>query len=477
MKILILTSYITCPPISGGAKRMINPALRLAADYGYEYTFLVPTWNREDELRISRFLSAFPGVRVITCRRVPLINVRRNLPSKLVDSMDANYYDTLRTLLRAETFDCIQVEHSWMAWVVPLVRLVAPETPVVIDLHNVEYKLYELWFNHASGGERKRIENELRLTKQWEEKVWPWFDGCLAVSIKEANIFRAVTQGAVPVCVAPTGGGVDTKFYVFSPEWDGRLRGVMLYLGTLNWEPNVHGLLWFIDHVLPYLKEAYLLIAGAFASPHRGLMKRINRHERIIFIGEVEDDRPLLYASDVFVVPLFVGAGARVKILTAWATGIPVVSTTVGAEGLVCQDQVHILLADEPGTFASNVEILMKNNSFRQHVIINARRLVEQRYSLNVACKIYNKFYLMIQKKGTNRRKEVPLRDWERENMKIEDILATHKFYVPKGFSNKRARSVTYIVLRAIEVLRKEGVGSFLRKSVRYIRKGWKTLW
>jgi len=390
--------------------------------------------------------------------------------------MDENYYDALRTLLRAETFDCIQVEHSWMAWVVPLVRLLAPETPVVIDLHNVEYKLYELWFQYASGVERLKIENELMLTKQWEEKVWPWFDGCLAVSNKEANIFRAVTQGTVPVCVVPTGGGVDTEFYVFSSEWYERLRGVMLYLGTLNWEPNVHGLLWCIDHVLPYLKEAYLLIAGAFASPHRGLMKRVKRHKRIIFIGEVEDDRPLLYASDVFVVPLFVGAGARVKILTAWATGTPVVSTSVGAEGLACQDRVHILLADEPKAFASGVEILMKNELFRQRVVANARRLVEQRYSLNVACKIYNKFYLMIQKRGANRGSEMALRDWERENMKIKDILVGKKFYIPKWFPQKHGSNVIYIVLRAIEVLWKEGMGSFLRKSLKYIWKGWEIL-
>jgi len=167
----------------------------------------------------------------------------------------------------------------------------------------------------------------------------------------------------------------------------------------MAWSANLHGLLWFIDEVMPLLKQTHpharLLIAG-FGTPDSKFMQHIRGRKDIVFLGEQKDERPLLSQSQVFVVPLWIGAGARVKILTAWAAGIPVVSTTVGAEGLACTDGENILVADQPSEFAEKVARLMEDEDLARRLSRNGRALVEQRYSLDYAAREYDRIYNSI---------------------------------------------------------------------------------
>jgi len=304
------------------------------------------------------------------------------LPADVLSQMDLGYYSELEKLLTSSPFDIVQIEHSQMAWTVPLIRSVAPGTPVVLDLHNVESRLFKRW-SENDHTRHAHLLAQAQHMESWERTVWNWFDACLTVAPEETAMFRVETGNRIPTFELPTGGGMDLSRFPFTPRAEPATHDIV-YVGTLGWSQNIEGLNWFIDNVFPLilveLPDARLHIAG-FGLPHTELIQRIRGRPEVILLGEVPDERPLLKQGGAFIVPLFVGSGSRVKITTAWAAGIPVVATTIGAEGLHYTEGSDILIADDPRTFADSVVRLLTNNELANNLRENGRRLAHERYS------------------------------------------------------------------------------------------------
>lgn len=405
-RLLILTGYLYCPPISGGAMRMINPIARLCRTGDYQVTYL---FQYTDESQLSKardYFSDYPSITVAGVpKRRPLHlaeNLEFHLPRDVLNAMDLDYYRELERLLEADQFDLIQVEHSWMSWVVPLVRkTTGGRVPVVLDVHNVEYLMFERWLKYCSGDEYTRINSSYERMKDWEREVWKWYDAGLTVSPIETQIFTECNGNLTPAWDIPTGGGMDLERFT-GKEWlPGEGSKAMLYLGTMEWYPNMQGIFWFIESVMPHIKkrhaDASLYIAG-FGKPSGELLGRIAGREDIKYLGEQEDERDLLGKSKVDIVPLWIGAGARVKILTAWAAGIPVVATTIGAEGLRYTQGENILVADDPAEFADHVCRIMEDHDLARKLSVAGRSLVQQQYSLDIAVKRHDEAYQALVK-------------------------------------------------------------------------------
>jgi glycosyltransferase involved in cell wall biosynthesis len=147
------------------------------------------------------------------------------------------------------------------------------------------------------------------------------------------------------------------------------------------WPPNVEGVLWFAGEVLPrvleQVPEAQFTVAGK--RPPDAV--RALAGSNVDVVGYVTDPTPLLARSQVFIVPLLAGGGMRVKILDGWQWGLPIVSTTIGAEGIRTRPGENILLADEPRAFADAVVRLLKDSDLRNSLRENGRRWVEQEYN------------------------------------------------------------------------------------------------
>lgn len=401
VKLLILTGYLHCPPISGGVMRMVNPIIKLVDSGSYEVTYLFQ-WLFDDEVRRAEsFFTPYPQVNLIGICNQNRTNVReRNLqleiPREVFNAMDLAYYRELERLLQTEQFDLVQVEHSWMSWVVPLIRKIHPDLPVILDLHNIEAILFQRWIQYGSDSEQEEMAIRYEKTLRWEEETWQWFDACLAVSLLELQTYKEKTGCQIPAWELPSGGGIDLSRFPRTTSLPRREKETILSLGTLEWSANTHGLLWFTNEVMPLLKQTHphacLRIAG-FGTPGNEFVQRISGSENIKFLGELEDERPMLSQSSIFIVPLWIGAGARVKILTAWAAGIPVVATTIGAEGLDCTDGENILIADEPCEFAEKIANLMGDEALALRLSQNGRALVEERYSLDYATREYEQVY------------------------------------------------------------------------------------
>jgi polysaccharide biosynthesis protein PslH len=232
--------------------------------------------------------------------------------------------------------------------------------PRILFQHNVEARI---WARHAKVGKtplhRGYFGLQHRRMQRTEAALCRRFDGVIAVSDSDADEFRSAYRLARVESV-PT--GVNTEFFRQTPA-AARERGHILFLGAMDWMPNIDGVEWFVREVLPLVRrdipDARLTIVGRDpVAPIRAL------HDPAVGVevtGTVADVRPYLERASAFVVPLRVGGGTRLKLFEGLATGIPTVSTTIGAEGLPLEDGVHLRIADAPDAMASAVSALLRD--------------------------------------------------------------------------------------------------------------------
>lgn len=405
VKLLSLAPYppfLICPPISGGAKHIIKPLIHLGHTGDYQISLLFPTPSHEHAAQVKNYLDGRPGFKkvegVVCERKWSDAEVSREwVPDGAVFLYcSPQYRQALERFLLEGAFDIVVVETSYMAWTVPLIRKILPKARIVLDLQNVEHliMLRMVKNGNLSGTARERYILEYRKTLSWEKRFWPEFDFCMAVSPLEAETFRKYAPG-VPVEVVVAGGAVEAEVLQHRIPMPGISPEDIAYVGTM-WYPNVHGLLWFIEKVFPRViarcPRTRLHIVGS-GRPPASLKQVVSGKESIVYWGQVRDDRSLLAGAGVFVTPLFIGAGARIKIMTAWSLELTVVSTTIGAEGLSCKNGIDIIIADTPDEFAAGVVKLLSDPLLREALGRNGRRLVDEKYSEQVAAgKIINFF-------------------------------------------------------------------------------------
>ena len=258
----------------------------------------------------------------------------------------------------------------------------------MIFTHNVES---EIWRRHAetkTGAMAKALYGmQYRRMLRYEGRALTRFDGVLAVSDADAATFASLYPGAIrqPVHVVPT--GVDTNY--FAPDRSPAPRTLqsasgnqqLIFTGSMDWLPNEDAMQFFCRDILPLIRaeepDASLSIVGRTPTP---AVKRLAEDRGVRVTGRVDDVRPYMKDAAVYVVPLRIGGGTRLKIFEAMAMGKALVSTTVGAEGLPVTDGEHLTIADEPNTFARAVVRLLRDAERRAQLETAARALVVERY-------------------------------------------------------------------------------------------------
>jgi glycosyltransferase involved in cell wall biosynthesis len=203
-------------------------------------------------------------------------------------------------------------------------------------------------------------------------------DHVLTVSESDRSYFAAYSDPA-KLTVVPT--GVDVQY--FQPGSVLEKPDTLAFTGSMDWLPNEDAISYFAESILSHLQREVpaveLNVVGR--KPSRRLLKLASENAGIVVTGEVPDIRPMVHSSSVYVVPLRIGGGTRIKIFEAMAMGKAIVSTSVGAEGLPVRHNVNIILADDPQDFANQVARLLRDRETRERIGRAARLLVEQNYS------------------------------------------------------------------------------------------------
>jgi sugar transferase (PEP-CTERM/EpsH1 system associated) len=242
--------------------------------------------------------------------------------------------------------------------------------PMVLFQHNVEAMIWERHAQVATHPLKKAYMTEQwRRMKRFEGNECRRFSSVVAVSTQDAEVFRR-DYGVAEVPDVPT--GVDTDYFVRQPEVP-RTPGSMVFTGSMDWMPNEDGIAWFAEAILPRIRAAIptatLTIVGRNPTPK---VRALHAPEAGVSVtGSVPDVRPYLASHQLFIVPLRVGGGTRLKIYEGMTMGLPTVSTTIGAEGLPVVDGEHLVLADDPEAFAQAC-IALLNDQARCEAMGNA---------------------------------------------------------------------------------------------------------
>jgi sugar transferase (PEP-CTERM/EpsH1 system associated) len=283
----------------------------------------------------------------------------------------------IRTLTARQRFDSIVCDFLFPS----------PNFPdlsrCVLFQHNVESVIWKRYVENAANPLRRRyFQLQARRMLDYEGRVCRAVRKVIAVSDADADAMRRL-YGVHDV--APVATGVDFDYFA-RPASPKRMAD-LVFLGSMDWMPNIDGAAWFVREVLPLIRRVYpecsLAIVGR--RPARALKHLAREDPRILVTGTVPDVRPWLFGALVSVVPLRIGGGTRLKIYEAMAAEVPVVSTAVGAEGLDVRGGEDILIADSPAEFAARCVRLLANPGERARLAAAARENLAGRHSWDTA--------------------------------------------------------------------------------------------
>ncbi|HUF92444.1 MAG TPA: glycosyltransferase [Candidatus Limnocylindria bacterium] len=260
---------------------------------------------------------------------------------------------------------------------VPNVPMGGP-VPVVLFEHNVEHVIWKR-LAQAPGPVWRRalLELEWRKMRRFEAAACTQADLTLAVSEADRRLLAATAPAAR---VAAVETGVDIEY--FAPNGWHEKPATIVFTGSLDWYPNEDAVLHFVNEILPRVRAEVDAARFVVVGRHPSLKLRAAAEAAgAIVTGTVDDVRPYLAEAAVCVVPLRIGGGTRLKIFEALAMARPVVSTTIGAEGLPVTPGEHLVLADGPEDFARAVVALLRDPARGRALAAAGRALVEQRFS------------------------------------------------------------------------------------------------
>jgi sugar transferase (PEP-CTERM/EpsH1 system associated) len=387
VKVLFLTPQVPYPPQQGAALRNWGLISGLANRHEVAVlSFRASGQSPEppDLLRTACRTETVPlPVRALRDRlRVMLTTRQHDMALRLASEA---YAQRLVEWLARESFDVVHVGGIEMAPYLDVIEAARPRPLVVFDNLNCEYLLQQRAFltdlripGRWPGAAYSLVQ--WRRLRRYEAQVCRRADRVLAVSEADAAALRKLVPG-LGVVVVPN--GVDTLAY--RPEASNAAPQVseraLVFTGTMDFRPNVDAVLWFARKVLPGVQaevpEAHFFVVGQ--RPHRWL-DGLRSDPAVTLTGWVEDARPYIAQAAVYVAPLRIGGGTRLKLLEAMATGKPVVATRLGAEGYPVTHGRELLLADTPADFAAAVVALLRAPERRAELGRVARAFVEQHY-------------------------------------------------------------------------------------------------
>lgn len=403
MKILMLTPYLPFPDSSGGQIRSYN----LIKDLSNKHDITLFSLIKDDSEKrfISELEKYCKKVNVFkrskspwTLRNILLTGfgpypflVIRNLSPKersaVNDEINKNSYD----LIHAETF-----------YVMP--HIPKTKIPILLVEQTIEYLVYKHYVESLKNPFVRWLYSvDVAKLKFWETSFWKKADGVVAVSEADKNEMLKLAPN-LSVDLVPN--GVNLKFFKTKQTWS-KIEPKILFVANFKWLQNAEAAELLLNKVFPLIykknPKVKVLIVGQYIPQNI----KLKASKNIIIRDLKEDDqdgiREAYYESSVFVSPLRGPGGTRLKHFGAMATKLPLVTTSVGAEGLGATDGLDIIVRDTPEEIAKATLKLLSDSKYSKKVAINARKLVEEKYSWFMMSEYLDKIYEQTKIKNRNR--------------------------------------------------------------------------
>lgn len=397
MRVLLLTPQRPYPPHQGTTLRNFNLIKELAKHHRVcVLTFLEPDQNPGNHGPLRQWcqwIDTLPVPQRATGLRLKqMLTTRR--PDMSWRLWSAEFNERLAARLNEEPFDVVSIEGIEMAPYLPTLEAVHPNPLIIYDAHNAEWIL-----------QKRAFLTDLKNPARWIAAIYSWvqwhrlarYEANLMqrtahtvamshpdmVSLREINPTTSIT-------VVPN--GVDMSVY---SRYRGQVvKSDLVFTGKMDFRPNIDAMLWFGQQVLPLIQAERPGTTFAIVGqrPHARL-DALRQIPGITITGYVDDVRPYIAGTKVYVAPLRVGGGTRLKLLEAMAMGKAIVSTNLGAEGFPVVNGKELVLADEPELFAQEVLHLLKNPTHRAELGRAGKAFAQTNYSWDVLVPRLEKIY------------------------------------------------------------------------------------
>ncbi len=398
--LLILTQVLPFPPDAGPKIKTFNLIKYLSRDFSITLvSFVRPDNTPEHTQALLKYCREVYTVPMLRSRTRNIISLAASLvlgqPFLMVRDRSREMSSLLKALVARAEFAAVHADQLNMAQF----ALALPVTPRVLDQHNAVWTIADrLQKGESNPLKRLLLKLETFKLRRYERKVCRKFQTVLAVSPQDEAALE------LPCHVIPIGvDAEETKPLELTPGSKN-----LVSLGTMFYPPNVEAALWFGQKVFPLIQqqqpEATYTIIGA--KPPASIYEMAKLNPAIRVLGYVEDLASVLKDSAALVVPLLSGGGMRVKILDALAFGLPIVTTTVGAEGVKLTHNLNALIADSEEAFAHNCLRLLEDNQSNESLIgklaLAGRNLVLDTYDFRRAYQPLDEIYAQLLSQSNN---------------------------------------------------------------------------
>ncbi|MYA98740.1 glycosyltransferase [Candidatus Poribacteria bacterium] len=366
MKILFLSPTVPFPLTDGGRIRVFNLLKQIAVKS--DVTLLALETQPTDAEGVTELQQLGIQVHLVpNAPTLPRVSLRtlvnaflKRQPITVARYALPAYRQKFRELVATEPFDLVHYEMFHTAQF-----RTDTDLPSVLSQQNVDSAIWQRLCGETTHPFYKFAYWTQQLAFQRYERVLsPKFDAVTCTSDIDAAVFQRHCA-ADTIEIIPN--GVDVTHY--QPDFTSETPAHLIYIGSMDWYPNEDAVAFFADAVLPQIQEkvpdVQFSIVGGNPSAR---VQRLTEREGVIVTGRVPEIKPYFTEATVFVVPLRIGSGTRLKILEALAMGKAIVSTSVGAEGLDLKDGEEIFIADEPTVFAETVIRLLTDPSLRRRI-------------------------------------------------------------------------------------------------------------
>ncbi len=392
MRILMLTASLPYPSQQGGALRSYG-ILHGLAQSGHEVSLL--SFHDSDNPESWRDTPLAQFCKTIQIVAMPDRSKKDRLRDLLLSNhpdiarrlWDETFFNCLKTLVREQNFDVIQFEGIEVApYLIPLQQH-GTKAKLIYDAFNAEAALQRVIFEVDRDDWRRLPAAAYSLIQshriaRFERDLCRAADGVIAVSAEDAAILsKHRPDHYIPVVT----NGIFVDDYVEATEQLDLGDHALVFTGKMDYRPNVDAMTWFAEAIFPLVQaeipDTHLYIVGQ--KPHPRLEK-LREHDHISITGWVRDVQPYLQAAQVYVAPLRMGSGTRLKLLEAMASGCAVVATGIAMSGMKQETHDAIIVADEPESLAKATINLLNNIDQRKHLGEKASAFVRAHYDWSV---------------------------------------------------------------------------------------------
>jgi glycosyltransferase involved in cell wall biosynthesis len=380
MKILQLLPKIPYPPYDGHKKSMWGLIKRLS-ERGHVIDLIAYGQNQDYKNHLGE-INKYANLHVVECVTGNSIigaikNLVSDVPYNISKYKTKEYEEFLTKHLSLNKYDVIHVTNAHMGWTIDVIRKLC-KTPVILREENFELAIMERYYKNQSNLVLK-LYAYLQYKKflSYEPVLCGKFNTCVMMSDEDENRLLELNPLA-KTKVIPL--GIDKELLEIEREATEKFS--LVHVGSLEWYPNYDGLKWFINNVFPLIvdkfKETKLYLYGGGVTKNFYFSESIK--DNIIVKGFVTNIWDDVKNKSLAVVPLRIGSGIRVKILEMLATGLNVITTSLGKEGLPVKDEEELLIADDENEFARKIIDYFNGQFDSKKLSLNGKQLIRKKY-------------------------------------------------------------------------------------------------